>query len=301
LFPLDFYEKKSVPFSITFRSKISIPMVTSRGCSAQCVFCASRNYWGRMYRARSATNVLNEIEFLLDKFGFEEIQFIDDNLTFDKKRSKEIFRGIIYRRLKIHSNTPNGIAIWTLDEEMLELMKESGCYELTIAFESGVQEVVDKIIKKPINLKKAQVLVKKIKKMGIFVNAFFISGFPGETKQQILETFAFAERMDLDSAYFFAANPTPGSELYEICRKKGYLKDGFMFDEIEYNLPNIKTEEFSPRDVEKLILKQFNLFYMKQMIRHPVRFFNKFFNMFISHPVMSIRTFLADIKRIFIK
>lgn len=298
LFPLDFYRKKSVPFSTTFRSKMCAPILTSRGCVADCIFCASKNFWGNVYRRRTAANVLDEINFLIDRYGIKEIQFIDDNLTLDRKRARDIFKGIIDRNFKISWNTPNGIAVWTMDEEMLNLMKESGCYEVTVAFESGVQQVIDKIIKKPINLQKAALMVEKMKKLGIQVNGFFISGFPGETKKQVLETFSFAEKVDLDSAYFFIANPTPGSELLKICEEKGYLRRNFRFDDIEYNLPNIQTPEFTPREIEKMVLKQFNIFHFRILLRHPFRFLRKFLKMFLAHPIMTFRTLFVDLVRI---
>jgi len=295
LFPLDFYEKKSIPFSVTSRSKKTIPILTSRGCSAQCVFCASKNYWGKRYRMRTAENVLDEIEYVVKKYGSREIQFIDDNLTLDKRRAHKIFQGLIDRHINIHWNTPNGIAVWTLDEQMLELMKASGCYELTVAFESGDQEVINKIIKKPLDLEYAKKMVNKMKDLDIQVHSFFISGFPGETKKQIKRSFAFAKTMDLDSAWFFVANPTPGSELYEICKNEGYINDDFSFENIEYSLSHIKSKEFTPREMEKLIITQFNNYNLGQMIKHPIRFFKKYFGVIISHPIMSLRTIWADI------
>ncbi len=297
-FPLDFYAEKSVPFSITFRSRKTAPVLTSRGCAAGCVFCASKNYWGRQYRMRSAENVLDEIEHLVRKYNFEEIQFIDDNLTQDRTRAKKIFEGLIERKLDIHWNTPNGIAVWTIDDEMLRLMKESGCYELTVAFESGDQEVLNNIIKKPLNLEKAQKLVSKMKQMGIQVHSFFISGFPGETKEQIKRTFDFAWKMDLDSAWFFMANPTPGSELYETCLEKGYIKDDFCFEDVEYTLAHIDTEDFTSREIEKMVLSQFAFYNIGQMFRHPVRFFKKYLSVIIRHPVMSFRTIWVDLMKV---
>ncbi len=295
LFPLDFYEKKSIPFSVTSRSKKTIPILTSRGCASNCIFCASKNYWGNRYRMRSAENVLDEIEYVVNKYGAREIQFIDDNLTLDKNRAREIFQGLIDRKLDIHWNTPNGVAVWTLDEDMLKLMKASGCYELTVAFESGAQEVLTDIIKKPLDLEYAREMVNKMKDLDIQVHSFFISGFPGETKEQIKRSFAFAKTMDLDSAWFFIANPTPGSELYDICKKEGYIDDDFSFENIEYTLSHIKNKEFTPKEMEKLVIKQFSNYNLGQMVKHPIRFSKKYLGLIISHPIMSLRTVLADI------
>ena len=295
LFPLDFYQKKNVPFSVSFRSKKTLPIMTSRGCASRCVFCASQKYWGQRFRMRSAENVLDEIEHMVKKYGSKEIQFIDDNLTQNKERAKKIFQGLIDRNIDIHWNTPNGVAVWTLDEEMLKLMKRSGCYELTVAFESGDQDVLNKIIKKPLNLEYARKMVHKMKELDIQVHSFFISGFPGETKEQIERSFAFAKTMDLDSAWFFVANPTPGSELYDICKKKGYINDDFSFENIEYSLSHIKHDDFMPGELEQLIIKQFNNYNLGQLARHPFRFLKKYLGVIISHPIMSMRTILADI------
>ncbi|MDD5746991.1 MAG: radical SAM protein, partial [Candidatus Omnitrophica bacterium] len=249
---------------------------------------------------RSAENVLDEMELLVKKYGRREIQFIDDNLTLNKPRAMRIFKGIIERKLNIHWNTPNGIAIWTVDEEMLDMMKASGCYELTIAFESGDQEVLNRIIKKPLNLEKAAGLVSKIRKRGILTYGFFISGFPGEKKEQVQRTFAFAKKMDLDGAAFFIANPTPGSDLHKICLEKGYIKDDFSFGSIEYNWPNFGTDDMSADELERFVLKNFNAFLLRVFLRHPLRFLKKYLRVFLTHPVMSLRTTYADIERLLV-
>ena len=87
--------------------------------------------------------------------------------------------------------------------------------------------------------------------------------------------------MDLDSAWFFVANPTPGSELYEICKNKGYINDDFSFENIEYSLSHIKNKEFTPRELEKLIVTQFNNYNLGQMVKHPIRFFKKYMGVII--------------------
>ncbi|MBU0633557.1 MAG: B12-binding domain-containing radical SAM protein [Candidatus Omnitrophica bacterium] len=301
LLPLKFYEKNAVPFSITFKSKKNAPVMTSRGCPFECVFCATRNYWANRYRTRSVGNVLDEIEYLVNNFGIKEIQFIDDNLTYNQERAEQIFKGIIERKLDIRWNTPNGLAVWTLKEEMLELMKESGCYEITVAFESGAQEVLNKIIKKPVNLERGAEMVEKIKRLGLLVSAYFIVGFPAETKKQILQTFEFADKLDLDGAGFFMATPTPGSDLYRICKENGYLKKDFSFENIEYNLPNYNTENFQSHQLEQLVLKKFNSYLTRIFLRHPIRFLKKYLRMFLAHPVMSLRTTMSDVERLLLK
>jgi len=80
---------------------------------------------------------------------------------------------------------PNGAMVKTLaDKELLRLMKQSGCYEVILAFESGDQWVLDNIVKKPIDLEAARGIVRSIQEVGIDTHAFFIIGFPGEKLAQ---------------------------------------------------------------------------------------------------------------------
>ena len=66
-------------------------ILTSRGCPGRCIFCASSNYWGHRYRARSPENVIEEMKSLVENYGIEEIQFTDDNLTWARTRAMKLF------------------------------------------------------------------------------------------------------------------------------------------------------------------------------------------------------------------
>ena len=242
--------------------------------------------------------MLDEIEFLISKYGFKEIQFIDDNLTLDRVRAKEIFEGMIKRNFNIEWTTPNGIAVWTLDEEMLEIMKASGCYELTVAFESGVQEVINNIVHKPLKLDYAIKMVNQMKKLNIQVHSFFMCGLPGETIEQIKQTFAFANRLDLDSAWFFCANPTPGSKLYDICLEKGYLDPNFSFENIEYNFAHITTEDFTKEEVERIVQTETLSYTLRSFFFHPKKFIKKYFSILFFHPKMTLRSFFGHIRQV---
>ncbi|UCD85561.1 MAG: cobalamin-dependent protein, partial [Deltaproteobacteria bacterium] len=121
LLPMEKYFSINMPMCITSKHRRCTSILTSRGCTARCIFCPSPNFWGHHYRARSAENVLMEMEYLINNYQIREIQFHDDNLVLDKKRATEIFQGMIDRKLKLKWNTPNGIAIWKLDEQLLKL------------------------------------------------------------------------------------------------------------------------------------------------------------------------------------
>ena len=260
LLNMEMYFKINLPQNPYPRGKRIVQIITSRGCSAHCVFCTTTNFWGNRYRERSAQNVVAEIRTLKEKYNIDEIQITDDNITLNKKRAIEIFEGI--KDLKLMWCVPQGVAVWALDEELIEKMKESGCYQLTFAVESGNQDVLNKIIKKPLNLRRVKPLTKKAQKLGIEVHAFCICGLPGETIEQMYETYNFVEDCEFDSASFFTATPLVGSELLKICKEKGFLEKDMKCDNQLYKIGNITTPEFKAEEVQKLV-EYFNRTYNK--------------------------------------
>jgi radical SAM superfamily enzyme YgiQ (UPF0313 family) len=228
--------------------------------------------------------VLDEMEYLIEEYGVKEIQFIDDNLTLNKKRTIELFSRMIERNLNLCWNTPQGIAANRLDEEILRKMKESGCYEITLAIESGDEKVLTDIMKKPLKLEKVTQLVKKAKKLGIMTKGFFVVGLPGETKEQMRKTFDFAKQLKLDSAGIFIASPLPGTELYRLCRENDYLVEGFSFEKINYAKGNIETPDFTASELEEMVSKEILIINMGLILRNPLRFIRKYFSTFWSNP-----------------
>jgi len=287
LLPMEKYFKMSLPQGLTYRKTPNTSMITSRGCSANCVFCATTNFWGNKHRARSPESVLSEIEYLVKTYGIKEIQFIDDNLTLDKERAIRIFKGM--KKFGLSWSTPQGIAAWTLDEELLKEMKESGCYEVTLAIESGDQHVLNKIIGKPGNLDAIRDLVKEMKRLKIMTKGFFVIGLPGETKKQILKTFRFASELNLDAASFFLATPLPGTRLLKICEERGYLRKGFNYNNIHFNIGNTKTSEFSAKELEGLLFRNMLKFNLGLLARNPVKFIKKYSLLLFNNPKIMLK------------
>jgi phosphonoacetaldehyde methylase len=304
LLPMELYKKVGIPHGLSAVSKSFSPLITSRGCPAKCIYCSSTKFWGNSYRFRSAKNVLNEIEELINKWNIEEIQFEDDNMTANKNRAKEIFRGIVDRGYKIKFNFPNGVALWTLDEELIDLMQKAGCYEMALAFESGCQEVLSNIVKKPTNLKKASAIVKNIKEKGIRTDGFYILGFPGETRVQIKETINFANTIKTDMAYFFVANPLPGTEMYQMAKDKNMLRDDFNFEDLTYTRSAYNENIFKKGELEKLTSRAFLVYSVRSFFRGPGVFLKRFFiDIFLKRPGFALgvlvriwRRLIPDVK-----
>jgi anaerobic magnesium-protoporphyrin IX monomethyl ester cyclase len=244
-------------------------MVSSRGCPANCIFCSIHTVWGKTFRRRSAENVLNEIGMLVREYGVKEIQFQDDNLTLDKKRLIEICDGIAARFPGL-TWLATGTAIWALDEEMLTRMQESGCYRIYLPIESGDQEVLSAIVRKPLRLDRVPALVRKIKSIGMEAHGFFIVGLPGETPEQVKRTLRYARELRLDACYIYYATPYPGTDMYEICKQHNYIVDE-DYKSLEPRRIHISTP-LLPANTLRRIVRMHNIVCQWEMLlQHPMR------------------------------
>ena len=256
LLPMDKYFEavKETPLRGEIR-KPWVMMITSRGCPYDCVFCSIHNVMGKKWRGRSPQNVVDEINQLVHTYKIKQIDFYDDNMTLNKKRMETICDLIMKEGLDIEWYTPNGVRADTLDENLLKKMKASGCKKIRIAPESGVQNVLDKIVKKNLNLKDVEKAVVLSKKVGIKVGCFFVMGLIGETKEDINETIRYAYKLKslgADRFYFSVAMPVYGTELYEQAKKGGFLKADFSDEALAGVEPLIETPEFTTDDLREL-------------------------------------------------
>jgi len=227
-------------------------MITSRGCPLKCSFCSVHTIWGRNNRTRGAQETVDEIEHLHRVYGIREIHFEDDMLTLDRKRMVAICREIVARGLDITWTTPNGVFVNTLNEPLLTAMKESGCYQLALAIESGSEPVLRNLMKKNVSLDYARDVVKMMRKLKMGVYFFFIVGMPGETEADILKTIEYAKELLPDEAYFSIATPYPGTPLYDECLKHGYIPANYDPTLMRPTQPLIETEHLSRADVKRL-------------------------------------------------
>lgn len=243
---------KYVP-GLLARQYPSAVTITSRGCPYRCTFCAGQTVSGAKVRFRSAENVLEEIDSLYKK-GVREVIFLDDHFLANRKRAIQIIKGILIRKYNLTWKCVN-VTAWLLDKEILGLMYKSGCDYIAVSIESGSQRVLKDIIKKPVKLEVIPSVLKLAKSMGFDIIANFIVGFPGETWEEIRETFAYAERLDVDIANFHIATPLPKTELMDICTRERLLPSDYIENISQYSGYGkglISTEEFKPFELEVL-------------------------------------------------
>ena len=249
-------------------------MLTSRGCPIGCLFCASCNYWGLKYRARSAENVLSEIMYLKEKYGADEIQFADDQLILNKKRTKELLEG--FKKTGIpHFSTPGGLYTNALDEELIKLLKESGFYQITLAIESADPYIQKNVIGKVVDLEKAKRLVKYAHKLDMTIHGFFVFGLPGETREQMKKSFSYAYELDVDSMSYYVAQPIPGSKLYDICIEKGLLETG-SYEDLDLKSGVANLSEVDSKELEVWVSEECAKYMKSYVFRHPVKFLKKY-------------------------
>jgi len=229
-------------------------ITSSRGCPNYCTFCAIHNVWQHQCRMRSAENVLQEIDLLVNNYNIKHIGFQDDNFNISKERTIKICQGLIKRKYNLTLLAAAGAFIPTLDEEVLTWLKKAGMNYLRMSIESGNQEVLYNIIKKRIDLKQIKPIVQICKKLGIKTEGAFIFGIPGETIQNMKDTLNFAQKMKFDRIKKFIFQPYPNTELYDICIKNNYLTKDYDSQKIYMTGDKcyIKTKEFSPEDVIKI-------------------------------------------------
>jgi magnesium-protoporphyrin IX monomethyl ester (oxidative) cyclase len=195
---------------------------------------------------------------------------------------------MIERRLDLTWTTPNGAAIWALDEELIGLMRQAGCHHLTLAVESGSQDVLRNIIRKPLALSRVRPIVDACRSQGMGVSLFFVVGFPGERKADIQRTFDFAMSLDADQACFFTATPYPGTELFEQCLALGLLRRPVDYTTLRVGRPMFGTADWSADELADMTRAAQARFYRRTAVRRPVRFFAAAAAKFLREPRVTL-------------
>ncbi len=248
------------------------PIITSRGCFGRCTYCCINQIYKRKFRARSAKNVVDEVESLINNNHAREIHIWDDNFTYDKKRVYEIRDEIKKRKISTLFAFPNGLRVDQVDDNILSALKEMGTYSIAFGVESGNQNIL-KSIKKGTTIKQIEKAFKLAKKHKIETWGFFMIGLPEDTNQTIRETIDFAKKIEPDIAKFHILKPYPGTEAFEQLSKLGLISS-FNLD--EYGIHTKPTHHLKSLSEEELLAWQkraYREFYLrpskivKQLIR----------------------------------
>lgn len=259
LMPIEKYAKSMEGATTHLKGKKPAIVLSSRGCPFQCTFCSTGLVYIKKFRARSPKVVVDEIEYLIKKYGADEIIFSDDNLTLDLDRAEKIFDLILERKLKFHWRAPNGLRIDCLTEKIVEKMKKTGCYSVGLGIETGDKELMKKI-KKNLNLDIVYDITELFNKYKILSSGFFIVGMPDETEETYRKTVDFALKLPLKRIQVSIFTPQPGAEEFDrIFRKenrKAFVK----------NIKNYLYNEKIPKFLKYLTSQQVHK-YQKEFLR----------------------------------
>jgi radical SAM superfamily enzyme YgiQ (UPF0313 family) len=215
LFAMDKYSRKS-PDGMDSTDLIC----TSRGCPFKCAFCSNEYVWGKKVRAMSPSRVVDEIEYLMNKWGTKVVYFREDNFTVQRKRALAICDEILARKLDIKWICESRVDV--VDDELLWKMKSAGCYSIWFGVESGSQRVLD-MLDKGITVEQTESAFKLCRKYGIKPGASAMFGIPGEKKDEMMQTYRLLRR--IKPSYFFIAPflGIPGSRMYDTIVEKNLV------------------------------------------------------------------------------
>jgi len=262
-------ERYDLPFSI----------LTSRGCPYGCIFCASSKIWGKLWRARKAQKVVDEIEYLYKNFWSrkkssfsQSIGILDDVFCLNLKRAKAICEGLIKKKL----NKKIAIGFWgmradLINKELVTKLKEANCQQIWLGIESGQQKILNNLCKN-ITLNQIRKAVKLIKEAGIKVGGNFMIGNPEEALSMARKSIKFAKELNLDWIGYNLTTPFPGTELHEWVKSHGRFLTknwedyaGFPYKDYqdkESYYPVFETDDFSKEE-------RMEVFWEFEKLAHP--------------------------------
>jgi len=231
----------------------SIPIITSRSCPNQCPFCSMYMAMGPKWRARSPQNVVDEIEFLYNKYGHRHFSIMDDNFSLVKSRVIEICDLIKKRGLDLQFETPNGLSLKTLDREVIDAMVSAGLVRVSLAIESGSDYIRNVVMRKNLAREKIFKVTKIIKEhKSIFTNAFFIIGMPEETQETLMDTYNMMKEIDVDKVHLMNIVPFPSTRVYAQA-----LRDNLLVDLDPKNI--YKADDLYFKNYDRFFIKPYEL------------------------------------------
>ena len=240
-----YYNPKQLP--IKFKAAI----FASRACPLACNFCDMFLVMGRKHKKRSVKSIVDEIEKLNKSYGINYFSFMDDQLTLNKFHIIDLCNEILKRRINIIFDTPNGLWINSLREEVVAKMAEAGLVYSSIAIEHGDDYIRNKVIGKVLDRKKIFEVARLLKKYKVMSSGLFIMGFPEDTNETLQNTYNMMDELQLDKAVLLTLIPFPGTALFkQVVKDKLFIRN--------WNLDELWKTPIS-HDQSKFVIKPYNM------------------------------------------
>ena len=222
---------------------------TTKGCPFHCEFCSVHTFNGTKIRSKTVEQIINEIRSILESssLGFKRksIFFADDNIIANMAFARELFTELKPYNLNWSCQASINVSE---DDEMLRLMKDSGCGAILIGFESISKDNLTRM-SKGINMKQNYAeAIKKIQSHGILVHSSFILGYDFDTKNSFQELIDFIEKNNLLMPLINLLTPFPGTKLFQRLVDEGRI---IHTDWSKYNTKNVvfKPSLLSEKDL----------------------------------------------------
>lgn len=261
-FPARHLTKVGLYKSLLARRSTVTTMMTTRGCPYKCIFC-DRPHLGKVFRARSAENVVREMEECVE-MGINEFILYDDTFTIDRQRVLDVCELIENKRLDIGWDIRARVN--TVDKEMLIKLKTAGCERIHYGVESANPDIL-KILNKGITISQVEKAFEMTKEAGIETLAYFMIGSPTETREQILNTINFAKRLKPDYVHFSITTPFPATQLYYMGMEQGVFEEDywkeFAINPLEDFIPQPWDAVLSREELMELLEYAYKSFYVR--------------------------------------
>lgn len=230
-----------------------VPIVTSRGCPYQCVYCHALH--GKRTRFRPADHVLDEIRHLYHDHGVRLFYVYDDIFNLDNPRAKEICRGIIADRLDLGIDFLNGLRGDLMDHELIDLMLDAGTYYFAYAIETATPRLQD-LIKKYNRLDRVADAVEYTVEAGegrCVVATYNMIGFPTETEEEVWSTVEFNRELPHHIADVAVAIPQENTAMFQMARDVGFQPPDERTPNYGQDVPLSASENISPPRLAELL------------------------------------------------
>jgi len=244
-----------------FYNKIAV--YATRGCPHDCSFCCLKGIYAPEYRKKTLPQITRELDMIKNLLGEKFITFADENLLVDRTFSKDLLRALIPYGINYECYCDAGVAE---DEELLDLLKASGCVELLIGFESADEKVLRQIDPwKAEKLKDYPRIIEKIQSRGIGVVGLFVLGFDQDTPKTFAQLSDFIERTGLFDVDISILTPIPGSRLYAELEKSGRLLSQ-DWNRYTWHNVNFQPLNLAPRELIRGKFQVYQRFYREKAI-----------------------------------
>ncbi|MFH1046112.1 MAG: radical SAM protein [Candidatus Omnitrophota bacterium] len=229
----------------------NVQMWTSRGCSFQCSYCLwpQTIYREHRYRMRTPRDVVDEMQYLIQRYQFKAVYFDDDVININREHVFALCEEIIKRKINIPLAAMARADL--MDEALLQIMVNAGFYAIKYGVESADDGIL-KLCKKDMDLPKVKKVIQLTKAMGVKVHLTFCLGLPGETEESVNRTLQFIAEVKPDSFQVSLATPFPGTAYFAYAKQHGLLVSDDWADYDANHTCVVKTETLSKLDLERL-------------------------------------------------